>query len=687
MDFLIIQETHSTPECEQVWMAEWGGPIIFAHGTSAARGVAILVSKQFKEKIVDTYVDDGRTIICDVIEGEQKITIVAIYAPNEDSPSYFKAIGEILKERSEHKILVGDFNLVLDVELDRENTYCNNNRAKEELENIMDEYSLNEVWRVQNGTKREFSWRKKNSRPLKASRIDFALVSGGLDQKVKMVMYTTSIYTDHRAFYMALEIIELQRGVGYWKLNNTLLQKQEYVSMINREIRKVLEISADQPRRAVWEKTKKMVKKKSLEFSKNQTSEEKLVIAQLSEKIDEYESRLPLTEYEDSLLEKSKAELEEKTLERIKGVMFRSKAKWYEEGERNSKYFFALEKARYNAKTCYKLLTEDGQEIDNQQQILSMQKDFYAELYSTDEGVEFSLQNSSSIRVSKEVRMGQDQQLTSKDLENAIKGMNNNKTPGRDGIPVDFYKVFWSEIKELFYDMMIECYEDSILHDSAREGILNLIPKAKKDTRMIKNLRPITLLNTDYKIIEKAIANKMIPALKEIIHTDQRGFMKDRRISVNIRKMLDIIHEAEKKDLEAVVLSLDFVKCFDKCSFSILHGSLEFFGFGSIVQEWTKILYKDFFVKIQNNGNFSEQISIQKGVHQGGCCSSVYFLVVAEILAIALRNNTDIKGLTIYDIRNLLNQFADDMDVFSLAEEESLKALYNELESFRLQSQ
>ena len=105
---------------------------------------------------------------------------------------------------------------------------------------------------------------------------------------------------------------------------------------------------------------------------------------------------------------------------------------------------------------------------------------------------------------------------------------------------------------------------------------------------MSKNLRPITLLNTDYKIIEKAVANKILPALTHIIHTDQRGFMKDRRISVNIRKMLDIMHQAEKEDLEAIVLSLDFVKCFDKCSFSILHGSLDFFGFGEIVKNGLK---------------------------------------------------------------------------------------------------
>ena len=256
--------------------------------------------------------------------------------------------------------------------------------------------------------------------------------------------------------------------------------------------------------------------------------------------------------------------------------------------------------------------------------------------------------------------------------------MKNNKIPGEDGIPVDFYKVFWKELKEVFYDMVIESFESNQLHPSARKGILNLIPKSGKDTRYIKNLRPITLLNTDYKIIEKSIANKMTPALEQIIHTDQRGFMKNRRISVNIRKMLDIMSQAEKEDLETVVLSLDFVKCFDKCSFSILHSSLEFFGFGQKVKEWTKILYKDFTVKIQNNGNFSKPIDINKGVHQGGCCSALYFLVIAE--------NNCIEGITLKEIRNLLNQFADDMDIFSKCTERSIKAIYKELEFFRQQS-
>ena len=576
--------------------------------------------------------------------------------------------------------------MTLDVEIDRLNTYSNNNRARDEILNIMDQYCMKDVWRIQNIDRKEYSWRKKGSTPTKASRIDFALVSGGLDQNILCPMYITSTMTDHRAFYMVVETNPYERGKGYWKMNNSLLSNPEYIEAINKEIDTTTTLCHSKPFIEQWETLKQRIKKTTVKFARRNAAEEKIVISQLSEKIDYYESKLPLNREEDSILENTKAELDDKMLHRAQGLIFRSKAKWYEQGEKNTKYFYSLEKAKYNAKTCFKLLTDSGTQIQDPQEILVEQRAFYASLYEEDENVKFTLENTYGIKVPEKIKRDQENQLTLVDLQEAIRSMKNNRTPGEDGIPVDFYKVFWSKIKDIFYGMVLEVYNKNVLHKSARKGILNLIPKPNKDTRLIKNLRPITLLNTDYKIIEKAIANKMIPALEHIINKDQRGFMKDRRISVNIRKMLDIIQQCKVEDLEAVVLSLDFVKYFDKCSFSILHGSLDFFDFGSYVKTWTKILYHDFSVRIQNNGHFSSPIDIKKGVHQGGCCSSVYFLVIAEILALALRSNQNIKGITIKDIKNLLNQFADDMDIFSENDESSLKKILEELDRFKLQS-
>ena len=686
-DILILQETHSSKECETVWQNEWGSKILFSHGTTAARGVAVCISKAFTSLISRTYTEnDGRLVIFDIEENNEFVSIVAIYAPNRDTPEFFRGVRELMRDRREHKIIIGDFNLVLNVELDRENTYNNNNNSKEEVEYIMEEFCLRDLWRLRNEEKREFSWKKKGSYPSKASRIDLALVSGGLDQNVLLIQYLSSIMTDHRAIYMVVDLKLYERGGGYWKFNNTLLKEKKFIQKINMEIDNTINSCQQKTAMKTWEILKKRIKRVTVEYSRMKVKEDNIIISCLSEKVNEYEANLPLTKEEDELLEKTKVELEEKILEKTRGVMFRSKVKWYEEGERNTKYFYSLEKAKYNAKTCYKIIDDKQRELSVPQEILHEQKRFYEELYSVDSYVNFTMSKEQELFVPNEVKENQEIQITIEDLEKAIKTMNNNKTPGKDGLPIDFYKVFWTRIKRVFYDMMIEVYEEECLHVTARQGVLNLIPKVNKDTRFIKNLRPITLLNTDYKIIEKAVANKMIPALEHIIAKDQRGFMKDRKISVNIRKMLDIIHQAKVEDLEAVVLSLDFVKCFDKCSFLILHGSLEYFKFGTIVKEWTKILYRDFSVQIQNNGYFSDDIKIRKGVHQGGCCSSVYFLVIAEILAISLRKNEEIEGITLHDIKNLLSQFADDMDVFSLCLEKSIKAIYNELECFRLQS-
>ena len=252
-----------------------------------------------------------------------------------------------------------------------------------------------------------------------------------------------------------------------------------------------------------WEKLKERIKKTAQKLSRKKASEDKVVIGQLAEIANELESNLPLTEEDDRLLENTKADLEDKLIERAKGIMFRSKVKWYEEGEKNTKYFYALEKAKYNSKTCYKVLS-GNREIEDPQMILEEQRKFYKELYKEDTEVNFTLENKYNIKVPEGIKKDQDIQISLQNIQEAIRLMKNNKTPGQDGLPVDFYKVFWNDLKEVFYEMIIQVYQEELLHESARKGILNLIPKPNKDSRYIKNLRPITLLNTDYKIIEKS---------------------------------------------------------------------------------------------------------------------------------------------------------------------------------------
>ena len=131
------------------------------------------------------------------------------------------------------------------------------------------------------------------------------------------------------------------------------------------------------------------------------------------------------------------------------------------------------------------------------------------------------------------IRDAQDQLISYEEVAIAVKQMKNQKCPGSSGIPIDFYKVFWSKM-----DMLKCAFESGSLGHMARDGIINLIPKVNRDSRLLKNFRPITLLNTEYKIIEKVLANRILPVLASLIDEDQRGFLPSRRISVNIRKNL-----------------------------------------------------------------------------------------------------------------------------------------------------
>ena len=100
-DILILQETHSDPKLEGIWESQWGGKIIFNHGTTAARGIAVLMTKELRSKVSNIYKDSlGRIIIFDLNIQETIITIVALYAPNEDKPIFFEDLRKILTDRS-----------------------------------------------------------------------------------------------------------------------------------------------------------------------------------------------------------------------------------------------------------------------------------------------------------------------------------------------------------------------------------------------------------------------------------------------------------------------------------------------------------------------------------------------------------------------------------------------------------
>ena len=127
------------------------------------------------------------------------------------------------------------------------------------------------------------------------------------------------------------------------------------------------------------------------------------------------------------------------------------------------------------------------------------------------------------------------------EVTTAIKQLASNKTPGLNGLTAEFYKVFWCKFGNIFYEPIIDMYNQKKLPLDLKTGVINLLPKPIKHSQFLKNLRPITLLNTDYKIIEKMVANHIEEPMQDLIHPNQTGFMKNRQLANVVRKLLDLM--------------------------------------------------------------------------------------------------------------------------------------------------
>ena len=193
------------------------------------------------------------------------------------------------------------------------------------------------------------------------------------------------------------------------------------------------------------------------------------------------------------------------------------------------------------------------------------------------------------------------------------------------------------------------------------------------------NWRPITLLNVEYKIIPRTLAQRRQKVITKIVSTDQNGYIKSRFIGFNIRQIQDIIDYAEESNLEEMLLFLDYQKTFDSIEWNFMNLALEKFSFGHNFINSVKMLYKNANNSIINNGLVSNNFSVSRGIRQGCPISALLYILSAEIMAEKIRNNMHIKGIKVRQSKELkLTQMADDTIVF-LESENCIPALLNEI--------
>jgi hypothetical protein len=128
--------------------------------------------------------------------------------------------------------------------------------------------------------------------------------------------------------------------------------------------------------------------------------------------------------------------------------------------------------------------------------------------------------------------------------------MKSNKSPGPDGIPIEFYQLFGENVGNDIYEVFTYSFNEEELPYSQYLAVITLLYK-KGILESITNWRPISLLNVDMKILSKTLAERLKKVLHDIISVNQQGCIPGRFIGRNIRLLEDIINE---KDDDSVIL-------------------------------------------------------------------------------------------------------------------------------------
>ena len=159
------------------------------------------------------------------------------------------------------------------------------------------------------------------------------------------------------------------------------------------------------------------------------------------------------------------------------------------------------------------------------------------------------------------------------EFTSVVKQLKCGKVPGLDGLSVDFYKKFWEHISSFYIDVLRYAFSQGTLPTSMRRAVIVLLPKTG-DRLNISNWRPISLLNVDYKILGKMLANRLSRVLPNILYYSQTYAIPGRSIFQNLHTLRDCIVYANRKNIPLGVTSIDQRKAFD--SLSSVHSNCSF---------------------------------------------------------------------------------------------------------------
>ena len=345
-------------------------------------------------------------------------------------------------------------------------------------------------------------------------------------------------------------------------------------------------------------------------------------------------------------------------------------SKWSRVGDRCTKEFFEFHEGTRQA-TNITQLTDGTRVLSTQAELENHILAFYEQLYTRDEQVEIAMEAREDCLqylkplVTEEHNKELSRPITMEEVTAAVKQLPAGKAPGTDTIPAEFYQALWEEIDSDILHFVTESLDQAHIAEELNVSKIALLPKSEDRSR-IQNFRPISLLNTPYKIIAKILANRMKPLLHHWILPSQTGFDPNRCILDNVFLAFEAIEWALENKQTLSMLLLDFEKAYDRVNWTFLRAVMERMGFNLGWINQVMALNENASAAVIVNGEQSKTFRLQRSVRQGCPLAPYLFLLTVDVLGQMLQHpGCGVKGLILPDKSSITNQmFADDTLLF-----------------------
>ncbi|MCH92036.1 RNA-directed DNA polymerase (Reverse transcriptase), partial [Trifolium medium] len=203
----------------------------------------------------------------------------------------------------------------------------------------------------------------------------------------------------------------------------------------------------------------------------------------------------------------------------------RSRAKWLCDGDRNTRYYHTKTVSRRRKNNVLMLKNEEGQWIDDVDQLQGMVNEFFHKLFaSTHDRRDWFVSDISYPELGDGCIAKLASPLMNEKVKNALFSMNPWKAPGPDGFPAGFYQKAWGRIGSSVCAFVCSVWNNPSIIATVNQTDICLIPKAQQP-EFVTQFRPISLCNTIYKIVSKVIVERLKVCIPKLVSPFQTGFV------------------------------------------------------------------------------------------------------------------------------------------------------------------